>query len=100
MNTQANASPHLRQSRAAVDSQRHTADISPRACNTGKAADYLGVPKTTLKLSRTTGLLCGRPAPAYKKLERAVLYEYRTLDAWLDDLPEYANTAQAMGAQS
>ena len=59
------------------------------------SAEYIGVSKNSLKISRRTGELCGKPAPEYKKAERKVIYLKSVLNQWLADLPGYKNTAQA-----
>lgn len=61
--------------------------------NTIKAARHLGVSPQTLRTSRTTGVLCGVKAPAYRKLTRHVVYDRATLDAWLDQFPEQTHSA-------
>ena len=66
------------------------------ALNTDNGAEYIGVSDNSLKTSRRTGELCGRPAPEYKKAGRKVIYLRSTLDKWLADLPSYKNTAQSL----
>lgn len=76
-----------------MKAQSKVLKITPRACNTKEAAKYLGVAETTLKQSRSTGTLFGIATPAYKKVGHSVIYEISSLDKWLDELPEYKNTA-------
>ncbi len=64
------------------------------AFNTENAAIHIGEPSSSLKISRRTGLLCGHPAPEFKKSGRKVFYMRKTLENWLDGLPAYKNTAQ------
>ena len=65
------------------------------AFNNDHGAAYIGAAPTSLKASRRTGELWGRPAPEYKKAERKVIYLRAILDQWLADLPDYKNTAQS-----
>ncbi|MBE0470216.1 MAG: helix-turn-helix domain-containing protein [Methyloprofundus sp.] len=76
-----------------MKSQSKVIEITPRACNSKEAAKYLGVAETTLKQSRSTGTLFGIATPTYKKVGHSVIYEFSSLDKWLDALPEYKNTA-------
>lgn len=49
------------------------------------AARWLGVSPERLRQSRSTGTLCGRPAPAFLRLgtRSRVRYKVETLRAWL-----------------
>jgi len=62
-----------------------------------EAANYLTVGFTTLRNSRHTGLLCGLPAPKFKKMGRKVVYLTKDLDEWLEALPSYQNTSEMEG---
>ena len=58
------------------------------------AAIVLGCAPSTLKLSRHTGTLLGAKAPEYiKRGKRNVVYRQSTLETWLDQFDEQANTA-------
>ncbi len=74
-----------------------TSTLKPFSANllsNNDAASYLGVSPNLLRLSRHTGeLFKGSPAPQYVKFGHAVRYRKRTLDAWLDELEEFGNTA-------
>lgn len=59
-----------------------------------EAAAFIGCSSYTLKRSRTTGTLLGVEAPVHVKMGRMVRYERATLEEWLSQFPEYANTAQ------
>ena len=61
------------------------------------AANYLTVGVTTLRNSRHTGLLCGLPAPKFKKMGRKVIYLTKDLKEWLEALPSYQNTSEMEG---
>jgi len=73
--------------------QTNIIEIKPRTCTTKTAAAYIGIPEATLKKSRSTGLLFGRPTPVYKKSANGVLYEFSVLDKWIDDMPQYENAS-------
>jgi len=51
-----------------------------------------------LKKSRSTGQLWGYPAPRFIKAKRKVLYRKSDLDAFIAQLPQYQNNAEAMEA--
>lgn len=72
-------------------------NIEPVNLDNNGAADYLTVGFTTLRNSRHTGLLCGLPAPQFKKMGRKVVYLKKDLDEWLDSLPSYQNTSEMEG---
>ena len=61
------------------------------------AAAFLKVAPSTLKLSRHTGILSGVKAPAYIKRGRSVFYRESTLEEWLSQFEEQANTASVKG---
>lgn len=58
------------------------------------AAQHLLLSDSTLRKSRVTGILCGRPAPAYTKMGRNVFYDISDLDAWVKNLPKGNCTQQ------
>lgn len=72
-----------------------TTQVIPSASrdNNGASA-YLAVAPTTLRNSRSTGLLCGLPAPKFRKMGRKVIYLTKDLDEWLAGLPTYQNTSK------
>ena len=58
--------------------------------DTKKAAKLLDVSQETLRQSRCTGLLFGRPAPEYLKLgRRTVRYPMQELKDWLAGMPSH-----------
>ena len=63
--------------------------------NTKQAAEYLGVSSYSMKLSRCTGLLCGVPAPTYRKMGRMVRYAPLAISAWLEQFEPQKNTGGA-----
>lgn len=60
---------------------------------THQAARFIGCAPSTLKISRVTGTLLGRRAPAYRKLGRKVVYDRDVLQAWLEQFGTRTNTA-------
>jgi len=64
---------------------------------TPEAAFFLLVAASTLKLSRHTGILCGVKAPAFIKRGRSVFYRQSTLETWLSQFEEQANTSSEKG---
>ena len=60
--------------------------VRPRLMTETDAARYLGVSKSFLNASRCYGNRSGRtPAPPYVRIgERAVRYDIRDLDAWIE----------------
>ena len=65
----------------------------PKLLDTHQSAKELGLASNTLRASRTSGVLCGVPAPVYRKLGRKVAYERVILDEWLDQFANQPNTA-------
>lgn len=61
---------------------------------TPDAAEYLGVSASALEKSKKTGLLLGEKSPPYLRAGRSVRYLRNDLDAWLESLPKYSNSAQ------
>ena len=53
-----------------------------------QAANEISIAESTLRKSRVTGILCGRPAPQYTKLGRRVIYDSEDLYYWLAQLPK------------
>lgn len=72
-------------------------DPNVAAFNNYHAAEYLGFSPVSLKMSRNTGVLGGRPAPNFKRAGRKVIYLRVVLDSWLEELPTYRNSAQVVG---
>jgi len=62
--------------------------------NTYEAAAFLAIEPMTLKQSRHTGELFNRRAPKFLKMGRTVRYRLSTLETYLAQFPELANTAQ------
>lgn len=60
--------------------------------NNKEAADYLGYSPKALEVSRSTGVLSGKPAPAHFKIgEKTVRYRVTDLNSWIDQNLEPAN---------
>ncbi|SFE15971.1 hypothetical protein SAMN04487869_1042 [Marinobacter sp. DSM 26671] len=70
--------------------------LHSKKLNTRDAALVLGCSPNTLRLSRHTGTLFGRPTPAYLKLGRLVRYEEERLQQWLAQFDEQRNTAEGV----
>lgn len=62
------------------------------------AAKVLDSTSASLKQSRYTGMLFGRPAPKFIKMGRSAKYKLSTLLAFRDQFPEFQNTAEAHSA--
>ncbi len=61
-----------------------------------EAAQYLGVSRCSLRDSRQSNKLYGRPAPKHIRLNyRTVIYKKTTLDEWLSRLEEFQTGAEA-----
>ena len=54
--------------------------------STKEAAEFIGCSPTTLIISRVQGreTLFGKPAPAYRKIGRKVVYDLVVLEEWLE----------------
>lgn len=64
-----------------------------------EAAQYLGVSRCSLRDSRQSNKLYGRPAPKHIRLNyRTVVYKKTTLDTWLNTLEEFQTGAEATSA--
>ena len=65
---------------------------SHRRLRTPAAADYLGYAESTLEKKRLSG-----DGPPVIKLGRAIVYDTRDLDAWLDER-RLKSTSQEIGS--
>jgi predicted DNA-binding transcriptional regulator AlpA len=65
---------------------------SHRRLRTPAAADYLGYAESTLEKKRLSG-----DGPPFIKLGRAIVYDTRDLDAWLDER-RLKSTSQEIGS--
>ncbi len=61
--------------------------------DTHESARHIGLASSTVRLSRVSGILCGVPAPAYRKVGRKVIYDRAVLDKWLEQFANQPNTA-------
>ena len=59
-----------------------------------EAAPVVGASKNTLKQSRHTGLLFGKPSPTFIKCGRSARYKLSALIEFRDQFPEYNNTSE------
>ncbi|MDP7360447.1 MAG: hypothetical protein QGI68_16540 [Pseudomonadales bacterium] len=62
--------------------------------NTAQSAEVLGTEPSTLKQSRYTGILLGRPTPIFIKMGRSTRYKLSALLEFRDQFPEYRNTSE------
>ncbi len=67
--------------------------------DTHEGAFHISLASNTLRASRTSGVLCGVPAPTYRKIGRKVIYDRVVLDEWLEQFANQPNTA-SWGAKS
>ena len=51
------------------------------------AAIYLNLSVVYLKQARTSGILCGRKAPPFRKVGRKAMYRYEDLANWVNQFP-------------
>ena len=56
---------------------------------TAEVAEVLRTNDVTIRQSRRTGTLYGRPAPVHKLIgERKIMYSSDVIKAWLDSIPD------------
>ncbi len=63
-----------------------------------EAAGFIGVAPSTMKQSRSTGLLLGKPAPKYSKRGRLVRYRNKTLRKWVRQFQTYRKASEAFSS--
>ncbi|MDA1371709.1 MAG: hypothetical protein O2971_13240 [Proteobacteria bacterium] len=68
-------------------------NIDPLLCDQ-EAAQVLGTTSASLKQSRYTGQLFGKPAPRFMKMGRSARYRLSVLLRFRDQFPEYQNTSE------
>lgn len=66
--------------------------------NDYEAAAFLNVSPFTLRKSRTTGVLLGKPAPKHRKRGRKVDTSRAECEKYNAQFPEFENTAQSKEA--
>lgn len=59
-----------------------------------EAASVVGASKSTIKQSRHTGVLFGKPSPTFVKCGRSTRYKLSVLIKFRDQFPEYNNTSE------
>lgn len=70
--------------------------MSNELLSTEQAAKYLGYSPRTLKQSRTSDILCGVPAPIFRRIgTKTVRYKKTDLDAWVDEHANIGNKNEA-----
>ncbi len=68
--------------------------------NTSSFAESIDCSPYTLRLSRTTGLLFGKPAPEFIKIGKSCFYRQETIEQWIvENGVVCRNTAEAFEAQ-
>lgn len=63
------------------------------------AAEVLNSTKSSVKQSRYTGLLYGKPAPKFIKMGRSAKYRLSELLKFRDQFPEYQNTSECLASE-
>lgn len=58
----------------------------------------LGLSSFTVKKSRSTGTLLGRPTIPFLKMGKSIKYRQEDVQAWLSQFDTYANTSEAKRA--
>jgi hypothetical protein len=58
------------------------------------ASRVLGAARSSLKQSRYTGILFGKPSPPFLKCGRSARYKLSALLEFRDQFPEYRNTSE------
>tara|TARA_B110000879_G_scaffold199038_1_gene271436 strand:- start:241 stop:528 length:288 start_codon:yes stop_codon:yes gene_type:complete len=58
------------------------------------ASKIIGAASSSLKQSRHTGMLFGKPSPVFIKMGRSARYKLSELIKFRDQFPEYQNTSQ------
>jgi hypothetical protein len=62
-------------------------------------AAELSISPATIRKSRVTGTLLGKPAPKFLKLGKAVRYTRESIDSFKAQFAEVSNTAEANARQ-
>lgn len=66
--------------------------------NDPEAAKVLGTTTASLKQSRYSGLLFGKPTPKFLKMGKSAKYRLSTLVAFVNQFPEFQNTSEYKGS--
>ena len=61
-----------------------------------EAAQLIGVANVTMKKSRCSGTLLGKPAPKFMKMGRVVRYEFSAIQWWLTQYRAFSTTGEAV----
>lgn len=64
----------------------------------GHAAEILGTTRGTLRQSRYTGILFGRPAPPFVKAGKSIRYRRSRIQAFIGALSDFQNTSESKQA--
>ena len=63
-------------------------ELFNRYLSTSDVARILNTNPTSIKMSRSSGMLFGRPAPEHRKIGlRKIVYEVDTIVAWVESAP-------------
>ncbi|MDB4567605.1 hypothetical protein N9104_02465 [Pseudomonadales bacterium] len=62
--------------------------------NERQAAIFLGAAASSVKQSRHTGMLFGKPSPSFVKCGRSTRYKLSALLEFRDQFPEYRSTSE------
>jgi hypothetical protein len=74
--------------------QRTSESVVDPLLSEDEAARVVGSATSTLKQSRHTGMLFGRPAPRFRLMGKSPRYLLSTLHKFRNQFPDYANTSE------
>ena len=76
------------------NTETESACIEVQLHSNDEAAKILGVAPITMKVSRQTGTLLGKPAPEFLKMGRLIRYKNYVLVEWVEQFRSYNTTSQ------
>ena len=74
---------------------RHESQLSLELYTSSEAAKAIGVSPVTVKMSRCTGKLLGKPAPKFLKMGRLIRYEPSAIQDWIKQFRSFSTTEDA-----
>lgn len=78
-----------------IDTNNANIKVPDQLLNEKEASNVLSTTAATLKQSRYTGILFGKPSPSFIKMGRSTRYKLSVLLIFLEQFPEYQNTSEA-----